>query len=63
MTVAPVVLKPDTASNTASVNERSGTSLIRSGVAPASPRQTQNSATIRKPSRRRRSRCTLRTGK
>ena len=27
MTVAPVVVKPDTASNTESVNDRSGTSL------------------------------------
>ena len=62
MTVAPVVVKPDTASNTASVNERSGTSLRKSGVAPARPRKTQNTETIRNPSRRRSSRRTLRAG-
>ena len=62
MTVAPVVVKPDTASNTASVNERSGTSLRKSGVAPASPRKTQNTETIRKPSRRRSSRRVWRAG-
>ena len=62
MTVAPVVVNPETASNTASVNERSGSSLRNSGVAPARPRNTQNTDTIRNPSRSLRSRRAPRAG-
>ncbi len=62
-TVAPVVVNPETASNTASVNVRSGLSEISSGTAPARPSTIQNIETIKKPSRTRSSRCAARAGR
>jgi cytidylate kinase len=60
--IAPVVVKPETASKMASVIDMSSLLDSSSGTAPASPSTTQNSATTRKPSRNRSSRTFLRTG-
>ena len=60
--IAPVVVKPETASKMASVSDMSSCSDSNSGAAPATPSTTQNSATTRKPSRTRSSRDFLRTG-
>jgi hypothetical protein len=57
-----VVVKPETASNTASVSVRSGLSEISKGTAPARPSTIQNMDTIKKPSRTRSSRIALRAG-
>ena len=53
MTVAPVVVSPETDSNTASVTDMSGLLASRSGTLPQSPSATQNMTTTMNPSRRR----------
>ncbi len=56
MTVAPVVVSPDTDSNTASVSDRCGSSASTNGSAPIADSTVQNITTTTKPSRRRSSR-------
>ena len=51
MTVAPVVVSPETDSNTASASGRSGSGLSSSGTLPVAPSASQNATTITKPSR------------
>ena len=60
MTVAPVVVKPDTASNMAPAKSSAGRLANTSGKAPATPMTTQNKVTSTKPSRNRKSRTSLR---
>ena len=60
--VAPVVVRPDIDSKMASVREMDSTSAKYKGAAPNVPSTVQNAATIRKPSRSRRSLCERRTG-
>jgi len=48
--VAPVVVKPDMDSNTASVKLKFSVSDKTKGIAPVKPRPTQNSTTTTKPS-------------
>ena len=55
ITVAPVVVKAETASNMESVKERCGPNT--KGRALSAPSTTQNRVTTRKPSRVRRSTC------
>ena len=62
ITVAPVVVRPETDSNTASVTDITEFSASRKGKAPLRPNTVQNSTTTRKPSRTRRSSKRLRTG-
>ena len=62
MTVAPVVVRPETDSNTASASGRSGWSLRSSGMLPVTPSANQNATTMTKPSRSLRSPRTRRTG-
>ena len=50
MTVAPVVVKPEKASNMASVMDICGCSSSKNGKAPKLANTAQNSATIKKPS-------------
>ena len=61
MTVAPVVVRPDAASNTASVKLRCGAANMN-GVAVTTLAITQMATVTTKPSRRRRSYSTSRTG-
>ena len=62
MTVAPVVVRPETDSNTASASGRSGLSLRSSGMLPVRPSASQNPTTMTKPSRSLRSPRERRTG-
>jgi hypothetical protein len=62
ITVAPVVVRPDTDSNTASVIDKCGSSARMNGKAPIPDSTVQNITTTTKPSRRRSSRWTRRTG-
>jgi hypothetical protein len=60
--VAPVVVRPDTASKKASVTDIAGKSARSSGTAPKLPSPSQNTAATRNPSRSRSSRLSLRAG-
>ena len=62
ITVAPVVVRPDTDSNNASARDSGTASLVRKGTEPKLPRTIQNNAVTRKPSRIRRSRRAFRVG-
>ena len=50
ITVAPVVVRPETDSNSESVNDISGKDASRNGMAPISPSPAQNNTTTMKPS-------------
>ena len=51
ITVAPVVVNPETDSNTASVMDSDGASANNSGKDPNALNTSQNKAVIKKPSR------------
>src|SRR5690606_41599064 len=62
MTVAPVVVNPEIASNIASVNERCKLTENKNGRVPKVPSTDQKSAVTKKPSRVRRSALLARAG-